>query len=838
MIKSRWKTALYLSTAFVAGISTSAYAQTAPANQQPAASDLSTVVVTARRIDERLQDVPISITVFSQQALANENVVNAEDLARITPSLSANSNYGSDNTSFAIRGFIQEQGTAPTVGVYFGDVVAPRGPTDSVTAGDGAGAGSFFDLQNVQVLKGPQGTLQGRNTTGGAVLLVPQKPTGNFDGYVEASYGNFDMRRIQAVVNIPINDNIRFRAGVDDQVRDGYLNNISDVGPKHFGNVNYTALRASLVVDITPNLENYTIASYSNSHNYGDVQKINPGGAASLPGYTLPAAATTSGYYDVMNTVPNPESKLTTWQIINTTTWHATDNVTVTNIASYAELQDDIVSSLFGANVPFSFANFQGLVPPGVFPTGTYNLPFADVVSLAGGHLAHEATVTEEFRLNGNALDNRLTWQGGFYSEFALPIGTVGTQSPTLASCPDPTTLKCTDPLGLLLDVFTQGAVTHVGTVATTALQTSDTDYGLYGQATYKLTDQLKLTGGYRYTWDRSAVRAVITGTDVDYPPNYGVLPIANNPFCAQPATAPSCSTHTYADSSKPTWLLGLDYTPVQDLLLYVKYARGYRAGTISANLTPPLNVARPESVDSYELGVKSTLHGPIRATFDADVFYNDFTNQQIQLGFNSLPGSGLASTAAPVNAGASTIYGLELSSSINPAPGLVLSVGYTYLHTRIDQVTDFSNISTPGFQTAAFFKVGDPIVLTPENKAVFDVNYQLLFVPSKMGKMSVGGSLTHTDKTLANYIDGQSATPAALQKYAYLPETDLLDLRASWVGIYGAPVDLSFFATNVTGKKYYVMAAGLGTAGLGFESTEQGLPTMFGVRLKYHFGR
>ncbi|MFT3968302.1 MAG: Plug domain-containing protein, partial [Sphingobium sp.] len=139
-----------------------------------AADDHETIVVTARRTEERLQDVPISITVFNQQQLSNRNVVNSQDLATYTPSLSSNTNFGSQNSSFAIRGFAQDIGTAPSVGVYFADVVAPRGASNGVPTGDGAGPGSFFDLANVQVLKGPQGTLFGRNTTGGAVLLVPQ----------------------------------------------------------------------------------------------------------------------------------------------------------------------------------------------------------------------------------------------------------------------------------------------------------------------------------------------------------------------------------------------------------------------------------------------------------------------------------------------------------------------------------------------------------------------------------------------------------------------------------------------------------------------------------------
>src|ERR1700719_2048988 len=97
-------------------------------------SGLSEIIVTARRVEERLQDVPISITVFNQQQLSQQNVINSSDLAAFTPSLSTNNNFGAQNSSFAIRGFVQDNGTAPSVGTYFGDVVAPRGASNGIPA--------------------------------------------------------------------------------------------------------------------------------------------------------------------------------------------------------------------------------------------------------------------------------------------------------------------------------------------------------------------------------------------------------------------------------------------------------------------------------------------------------------------------------------------------------------------------------------------------------------------------------------------------------------------------------------------------------------------------------
>ena len=198
-------TVLLLSTAGYSFASSSALAQDAPVAQSGAADTVAgeseldasnvpaagDIIVTARRVEERLQDVPISITVFDQAQLTQRNIAVAADLATYTPSLQVNQRYGPERTSFSVRGFNQDLSTAPTVGVYFAEVVGVRAQ-GGTTSGNTVGAGAFTDLANVQVLKGPQGTLFGRNTTGGAVLLTPAKPTDDLEGYVEGTYGNYD----------------------------------------------------------------------------------------------------------------------------------------------------------------------------------------------------------------------------------------------------------------------------------------------------------------------------------------------------------------------------------------------------------------------------------------------------------------------------------------------------------------------------------------------------------------------------------------------------------------------------------------------------------------------
>ena len=868
-----------VTTALNLGLMTPAVARASDTVVGAGQADVEQVVVTARRKEERLQDVPISISVFNQQQLSNHNVVNAQDLATYTPSLQANSEFGSQNSSFAIRGFVQDIGTAPSVGVFFDDVVAPRGLTQGIQGGDGAGPGDFFDLQNVQVLKGPQGTLFGRNTTGGDILLVPQRPTGEFGGYVQGSIGNYNMRGGQGVINVPVNDYIRLRFGIDHESRDGYVHNTSGIGPSDFNDVNYTALRASADIDVTPDLEDYIVASYSNSDTHGDFQKLitcnahkndNPS-LSNPPSPFIPGACQQlgnfafhglialstgipqgSGFYDAAQILPDPYSRLAIWRVINTTTWHASDDLAVKNVASYAELNDKIADPLFGTNL----RAFTPLLPS--LPQSPFQ--FAAVTTIPGASFAQQATYTEELQVQGNSFDNRLTWQTGIYLEGSVPLAPVGAQSGVVADCPSIASFECYDPVGLIFTEL-QGKPIHVGDMNYSLGTTNTNDYALYGQATYALTDELKLTGGLRYSWDRESntTRAVTysPGFPLD-PKTFQPLPFmivnanCTNPgapgffatpgggFGPNPAVpAGDCIVSTTKNTNAPTWLLDLDYTPADSILLYAKWARGYRQGAVFPLVPSPYSVTGPEKVDDYEVGVKTGFdYEGISGIFDIDGFYNDFRNQQLLLGMNQsqqcLVGAVQCVTpgSTAFNAGKSRIDGVEVDATIVPYEGVTFQLGYAYLDTAI-LAAKLPTVN-PGnlylIQPAA--QAGDGVPLSPKNKVSMTASY-VLPLDESAGKITLSTTFTHTDDMIANYLD------RAVPGFSYLdrvPATNFLDLNLNWEQMFGKPVDLSVFATNVTGDKYYTFIPGL-MQGTGFETASLGQPTFYGVRVKIHFG-
>ncbi|WP_174275392.1 TonB-dependent receptor [Sphingomonas bacterium] len=789
-----------------------ALAQNAPATAVPA--DPGDIVVTARRTEERLQDVPISITVFSQQQIASRNILTPADLSTYTPSLETNNFFGTAKTEFAIRGFSQDIGTQPAVGVYFADVVAPRAPSVNVPAGDGAGPGSLFDLQNIQVLKGPQGTLFGRNTTGGAVLLVPQRPTDKTEGFVEGSYGNYDMKRIQAVFNTPLGDKGRFRIGVDRVKRDGYLKNSGGIGPDRFNGTDYLAVRASLVVDLTPDLENYTIVSYSRS-NAIFTQKLATCNAAVALGalacdQLARSAARGDGFYTVQTAIPDLYDHQEQWQVVNTTTWTASDSLTIKNIASYAQYKERYSSEIFATQ--FDANVFVPFVPRNTFISLATSQPVnGDIAN------ANQATLTDEFRLSGTAFDRRLTWQGGVYAEISNPLGQTGAGSQSLVNCSDLAKLVCNNPIG-------------AGGVQRFLTRTTLHDYGVYAQGTYKLTDRLNLTGGIRYTWDRARSDASL----FSYLYPFSVAQLSpSGVVCAEDGLQlPGCAVRYSISSHKPTWLIDLDYKPSRNILLYAKYSRGYRAGNISPNAPAQVATYRPEKLDAYEIGLKTSFGGALHGTFDVAGFYNDLTDQQLLVLLQPIGNTGAPPISGTLNAGKSRIAGAEVSASITPFTGFTLDGAYTYLYTKLRSI-NANGIDSSVYRLAPSERPGDPLPLSPKNKFTLTGTYILPLAP-KVGQVALSATFVHVDKLVSNYSTRNA--DGSLGPFDIVPSRDLLNLNLNWKSVAETNIDLSLFATNVTNKHYYSFFAPL-LAPTGFTSGAVGEPRMYGARLRYHFG-
>ena len=268
--------ALYLSASLMAvAVSTPAAAQESSTGASNAAA-FGDIVVIARRREEAAQEVPLAITALSGSALDEKGVQSVEQLRDVAPGVNIGAQKR-DEAQFYIRGqgpgvINAGQRNFASVATYFAEVPIPV-----------AGPGVFFDLQSVQVLKGPQGTLFGRNTTGGAVLFEPNRPSDNFEGMVRLNGGNYNRHGIEGVVNVPFgNDLGGIRVAGQVERRDGFTKNILS-GQKLDGRA-FESMRVSILLRPTDGLENLLIADYSNRDASGSsaiLRGINPNAAIS-----------------------------------------------------------------------------------------------------------------------------------------------------------------------------------------------------------------------------------------------------------------------------------------------------------------------------------------------------------------------------------------------------------------------------------------------------------------------------------------------------------------------------------------------------------------------------
>lgn len=825
---------LSLSSAAVAIISGTISSPVAAQEQNSGKKVLEEVIVSAQRREESAQDVAISVTVFNQEQIANANMINSSDIATYTPSLSTNTRFGNENTSFSIRGFTQDLRTAASVGTYFAEVIAPRGQT-SQTSGDGAGPGTLFDLANIQVLKGPQGTLFGRNTTGGSILLVPNKPSDEWEGYLETSTGDFGSRRLQGVLNIPFTDKFRLRLGVDSNEREGHLINVTNIGASELGNTDYVAFRLGLLWEITENIESYLLLTSTDSESTGYSSRLyacNNSGVDPLNPLANPFATFTNsgcnaqldrqaasgqdGFYDMVSTVPTPITTIKEERLISTTSWNVSENITLKGILAYAHLEGQNGSDIFGTQFNETGGGAREFVV-GV----SVLLPDVPVTS--------SSNYVGEIQAQGQAFADKLIWQAGLYYELSEPDGFSGNNSASLINCDlstlegAPSEYRCNDPLNGLL-----------GGVLVQHYKTEFENKAVYVQGTYDITESLSSTVGLRYTEDRT------TGFGRKDRYNF-LLTVMQDPITS--FSSPEVS------SKVPTGVFELNYRPIEDLMLYGKYTRGYRQGSVNLAADPGLDEHEYETVDTKEFGFKSEFGGPIPGRINAAYFTNTLTDMQLQFGYVSATSG---PTTAITNAGEAEIDGYEIEAMFQLLEGLRLTLSYSSLDTELveqgpvnsDTVRDAvtaaainsgTNPATAAIQGELAGSTATPIALegdtlpfAAENALVASLNYDLPF-PLSAGLVTVGATYVHNGETRA------AATGASPNGDEIMAAYNLLNVNASWSGIFGSNFDLSVFGTNIKDEEYVTYTSGTFNT-LAIESRMGGMPKMYGARLRYSF--
>ncbi|MBN8847485.1 MULTISPECIES: TonB-dependent receptor [unclassified Sphingomonas] len=794
----------------------------------PADSGLGDVVVTARRTEERAQKVPVAITAFTQDTIREKAISNGTDLQNFTPSLTVLGDVARNQETYTIRGMggteSQGSGSGPGVVAYFAEV-----PTSA------SGPGNFFDLASLQVLKGPQGTLFGRNTTGGAVLLEPARPKMNtIEGYVRGTLGSLRRRSAEGALNVPIIDNVlAIRVAGQFDKRDGYVKDV--VTGRDYLNRNNYSLRLGIQFNPTDTISSYTAVNYIDVDEHGGgsvLLAVRPGSpyADLLAPYL--AAQQARGPYKTALSTPTFE-KAKSLLILNNTQWQPTQTLTIKNIFSYA--RDRSTSATDRDSTPLPIADLLGAFP------GSYN--------------NNLRTITEELQVRYDDGTFRLQ-AGGFFLDQKSPQSeplTFLTRNPLQALGilgGGPVVL----PPALQAALGVDGPLLPALSVQPYASVWSRSK-AAYAQAQYKITPTLTATAGFRWTWDsfggnimayqdpasyqvfnQLAALGVITQDQAAQVIGLNANLCVYDAYKAVAAGGfptlyyPNCTRPTFSGKSNgPTWQVGLDWQADPSTLVYAVSRRGYKSGANNPIVTLflgddyPLAIVKPERVTDAEVGLKRDWTiGGMKARTNIAAFYTWFNNIQV------IQRAAIAGADILANAQKARVMGLEFEGVLQPFRALTLSGTYSYNDAKY---LDYTTIAIPAIPSA--LTAAQPSMNLASTPFTFVARHKF----SLDGRLALPIAAAAGDMALRATYSWQSRERVASDPQPFDTQAPygLLNLRLEWNNVRGAPLDLAFYGTNVTGTKYRV-TANTGYNNTGFSNSIYGEPAQYGFELRYRF--
>lgn len=619
MAYAKLRTVLLLSAAIYAS---PALAQTEapPATQSDGIED---IVVTAQRRETNLQDTPISVTALTARSIEAQGVRSINDLAATVPNLTATTGpQGSSDANFFVRGVGQFDVIVtndPGVGVY----------VDGVYLGRTVGAMlDSSDIARVEVLRGPQGTLFGRNTLGGAVSVTSKAPElGQFGATLRGTGGSRNRVEFDGSINAPLGDNAALRLSGFTRDQDGFARRAADGAL--FGKIDRIGGRAQLLFQPTDALSITLAADYA-------LDRSNPAPAVNLaiapaPFFPADAGADRSPDFYTVFASNDPEARNRTYGFSGTIAYDFGD-VTVKSITAYRNLDG------------FSTSD----------PDGTgYRLYDQDVTT-------RQDQISQELQLSGTGFGGALDYLVGgyFFTERA---------DQTLALCFAPITPVPTARFNAC-NTWTQGND-----------QTTNS-YALFGQATYSFTEQFSLTFGGRYTWED---KSILSNQFFDFRPRGTAFnPMPGSPPPGLFIVAPIVTN--LADSvsfQRFTPKVGVEFKASDDVLVYASYAQGFRSGGFNGRLIAPqpnVPTYAPDTNESFELGVKTDLGRMLRV--NASLFYSKYRGIQQTI-------SDPAVQFRVANAGDAELYGFELEVAAAPVTGMNITAGIGYTSSSFQNV-------------------------------------------------------------------------------------------------------------------------------------------------------
>jgi iron complex outermembrane receptor protein len=737
-------------------------------------AEIPEILVTARRRAENIQTTPVSITAISAQELRSAQVEDLTDLTNVTSGLRFTGEGSGYNTNITLRGLgknAASSASSPSVVIYFAEV--PRtGEAQSLP---------IYDLADVEVLKGPQGTLFGRNALGGAILINPKSPSFDDDGYVRASVGNFRYAAAEAALNIPIVSNVAaFRVAGQIRRRDGFARDLT-YGEK-LENVHQDSLRVSLLLQPTDRLTNTTVADYFNSHEAGNALVL-VGIQGTVP-FIVPllqsslAQQRVNGPRNVVSAVPEPFVNISNIMAVNTTRFTVNGAFSIKNVMGFQRNKESIRQNSDGLDIP-------GIILNKIYVSNVYTQSFS-----------------EELQFEGKALNDKLNYIGGVFYSNQTPAGTQGTNSQSFS--------------------FFGSSPPSAG--STYVKIRSEALYEQVGYDLSSIATGLKIDAGFRYTWEQLRQCGA----------NLGRVPININDFVsyddcnALAATKQPGLGILKSKEGAPTWTLGLDYQASDRIYLYVVTRRGFREGGINSPLfdTPntsmngpgqrdlrPYQTWNPETLTDVEVGAKTAWEaGGWNGKTNIAVFRGTYKNavQFINVVGQVTPDAGFPQFGSfGYNSGQLTLSGVELDAAVSPVRGLTFSGNASYFNQKVDSAN-----TVPPFTT--------PVVNLPSPR----VSYTLAgdwVIPYQPFRAEIAA---HADFFYTQRYQVQTAN---------VPGYQLTNARLDFNHISGTGLSASLFLANAFDKTY-IKAPSIVLPAFPSNTATFGEPRMYGAEFTYRW--
>ncbi|MXP29462.1 TonB-dependent receptor [Porphyrobacter algicida] len=582
-----------------------------------AATPNNEIIVTATKSGQSLENTAAAISVLGSDAIGPGGIENAQDLSTEVPNVSVGDQFGVNRT------FIRGIGlTSIDLGADGAVAFLQNGAIISRPAAQLSG---FYDIQQIEVLRGPQGTTYGRGATGGVINIVTKRPTSYYTGYGRATYGNYNAVTLEGGLGGPIaGDKLSFRVAGKYENHDGYGTNLFTGNP--VDNRNAWAIRGSLLAKVTPDLEVLVVADHFEEDDYN--YAFHYFGPTVVPesmlASTLLGGKTIFDYYAARGEKPNLRNIYSDEDAINNRNGTSVQGIitldkgdfTLVSTTAYRKFKrfnrDDLDVSDINAFGQNNYIEDSDSFSQEV--TFTYD---KGPISLLGGAMYFQETLFGEVRVPTVNLAKY----------FNIVLGT-----------------------NLPGDLFDSGNYLQRGTVKTNAV-------GAYLEASYELAPRLKVTAGARYNWEKRDGTGRFT-------------------FEAQGLDIP---TDKAASWNAITPKFQIEYRTPGGTLFYGKVTRGFKSGVI--NIGSVNDVIDPEFIWSYEAGIRGETADRTFG-FSAAAFYYDYTN--LQVGFVNAN-----SIVETINAASARNYGIELETTIRPAPNTTFRIYGTYLNTKY---LDFCN--------------------------------------------------------------------------------------------------------------------------------------------------